>query len=362
MSPGQRNKPPRPQRGFALLATLWVTVMLGVILGSMSYQVRVEATLQRQILDNTTLRLAARGALHTGIATLRAHVGSQFHHRNDDWWSDEDNWRNIVIGETTSDIVFGNYSHNVADETPDSGSASDENDTDSQRFGPRDGESLLNINSASAEQLIAIPGLDESIVDSLIEWRDSLHEDTTTSGTADNGESDTTDADYPPLVEPVIVSLHSLTQLQDFDHALLYPDDPSTPGIDHYLTTHSSGRININTADPIVLQSTGLQQAQIDQLLQARQSAPIESRGSIASVLGIDENSETWQQLEPVLDIRSYTFELISHTRLGERNVYYQISAVCLVQDDAIAISSWREQRLTGATGTEVNVSSGVAG
>jgi type II secretory pathway component PulK len=84
-----------------LIITLWVMVMLSVMVTTLAYQVRVEASVERWSLNQSRLRWVARGGVHMAGALLREHAGDDYHSPYDDWWENEALWKELTLGDAS---------------------------------------------------------------------------------------------------------------------------------------------------------------------------------------------------------------------------------------------------------------------
>jgi type II secretory pathway component PulK len=80
----------------------------------------------------------------------------------------------------------------------------------------------------------------------------------------------------PPYVpaDGQIPSVHQLYLLKGYTQNVLL-GTKTRPGLLNFVTTHSDSKININTADPLILQSLGYSVDEINQILSERMAAPI---------------------------------------------------------------------------------------
>ena len=132
----------RPKRqGLTLVAVLWLVMLLTVLITTLAKSVRLENRLNVSSQETTRLSWACRAGLETALALL-----------NDDeragdglceLWSDNDaDCRNVALNRCRFDLE-------IIDEA-----------------------GKLNINTATREQLLELPGMTPSIADAILDWRD----------------------------------------------------------------------------------------------------------------------------------------------------------------------------------------------
>ncbi len=321
------------ERGFVLLASLWVMVMLGVLLATLSYQVRVEAALERRFIDQSQLRLAARGAIHTTMAHIKSHSES-WHSRRDEWWATETHWRALQIGDILIDVV-----PKLPEVEQPAANPQSEDPQQDVVFGPVDAESRLNINSATAEQLAALPGMSRAAADDVLQQREQRQQayDAATRQAevirvpqADD-DSGLTLVDGPLTSIPAVLTQAGI-DLED-EQAALLPD---------FLTTVSSGKINVNTAAVPVLAAIGLSREAISSITSQRDNRPFESTDALARLVG-DADDESAREQLATLDTHSATFRITAHARLLHRDDIYRLEAVVFNDGERLRVVQWIE-------------------
>lgn len=136
------SKNKRKEYGLALVAVLWVGVLLGIIVIAAAKTVRLDSRLSRASGEHIRGRWASRAGIEKAISLLNQ--DSLYSDSLTDIWSEN--------GEDCNDIPLGQctFSIKIIDEA-----------------------SKLNINTATDKQLQQLPDMTEEIVASIIDWRDS---------------------------------------------------------------------------------------------------------------------------------------------------------------------------------------------
>ncbi len=321
------------QRGFVLIVTLWVLVILGVLLSNLSYQVRVEAAVERWALNRSQLRWAARGAVHAAAARVREHLKDEFHSPAAEWWSDEGLYREQAFGEASVSLLRPAYGGEPA-------------------YGLDDQESRLNINVAHPDHLMGFPGvssvLAEAIVLFRLERQEALEEDAEESGrqTAPEPTGEAQDeSDSNELVAGPIRSLRELLVVEGVTEELLFDAHEERPPLASLLTTLSSGKVNINSASEPVLKAIGLGEEAVAAILERRQEEETAFR-SVDDVLGMLDpamNPKKRTRLEALLAVRSSTFRFKAEATLPQRKRALVLEALLSSGDEALAFVRWQE-------------------
>ncbi len=367
----------RKNHGFVLLATLWVMTMLSAIALTMAYQVRVEASVERNALDVSQLRLAARGGVHVAAAKLVASRSSEEESTDvSEAGIDQQEWQSIVVGDAKVSIFRSlGAARAIAAETGASGAATpvaknkDDADTaareKSERYGPDDHESRLNINVAEAAQLTGFPGVSTVLAEEIARYRRSLQSESdqaaaavgtgadvagSESAVSDNTVSDNTvSANAAPenearLIQGPVVSLQDLLAVDGVTTELLFEGTETQPALAQYLTTTSSGRVNLNTASEAVLLAAGLVDSQVQVAVELRENSLWTSVEEFLQQADIEPESEKWERLARVFTTESSTFQIVARATLTDIKRDYLIQATLFNDGESARFVQWLEQ------------------
>jgi general secretion pathway protein K len=245
----------RRRRGFALMAALWLVVLVGVT----GYELSVRSRARRLAVANSLEMVQASAAAEAGLETVRAALEQRLAH------------------------PLANRTQRMADATVDPWGDLSFIRLDTVQLGDEravarmyDVDSRLQINRASeadVRRLLAALPLDASVADRLaqriLDWRDpddlrrargAEREDYLRAG----AQLLPSNADYDRIEE--------LRNVEGMTPELFARVTP-------YLSIRGSGQINVNTASPVVLHSLpGLTDEAIGALIRAREeSRPLRS-------------------------------------------------------------------------------------
>ena len=203
---------PRQQRGVALLVVLWVLMLLTLITLSHAAEMRTEVRLAVRGAEELQARALAESAVELVVTALREDdiVGDDL---AAGWRDDESRFRAIDLEGGRVWVWFGE---------PDPG------DGRELRWGARDEASRLNVNVATRDQLLAIPGMDEEIADAILDWRDSDAEPRELG--AEVEVYALLDPPYLPKNGP-LESLEELLAVVGIDEAVLWGEDRNRNGL-----------------------------------------------------------------------------------------------------------------------------------
>ena len=143
-----------------------------------------------------------------------------------------------------------------------------------------DEQARINVNTATQDQLdklLQCLGVEkvnrDEIVDSILDWIDTNDEHRLNGAESDDY--------YLKLPVPYrarnsqIESVNELLQIKGVTSALFEGGD-GRPGLRDLLTSRGAGRLNANTAGPVVFCAMGVSVAQISDFLQGRLETPVQ--------------------------------------------------------------------------------------
>lgn len=219
------------QKGAALMIVLWVMALLTVIAGEFVFSMRTEMNITINFKEEAEAYYAALA----GVEEAKAEILSS----GNEMKLDDNGILVFADKQSQRRGRFGNavYSYNIIDE-----------------------ERNLNINIATPEQLKKIlkyAGADDSqadvITDSIQDWRDpdDLHRI--------NGAEEEYYRSLPKQYsckDGPFDTVEELLLVKDVTPVIFGSNsEPDNRGIAKYLTAKSSGAVNVNTADRIVLEA-----------------------------------------------------------------------------------------------------------
>lgn len=326
---GAEKHPLHANRGIALIMVLWIIVVLGVTATYFSRGIREEAFIVKNFKDAEKARLLAMAGVHHALAMLSVPEmdGMNVDHEYvEHYFSDIEN---VTFGD-------GSYHVRVTDE-----------------------ESKVNINFASRDvirNLLVGLGLHsiqaDSVSDAIIDWRDTDDEPMLNGAETDY---------YSTLDEPYscknsnYFTLEELRLVRGITNDLFYGDsaDVQEGGLIDYITVYGKGKININTANKIVLQSLpGVDEQSASFFVDGREAidySPLSKHEFTEYLQQVNpsEGSEDAQFLQRLIDTKSYHFSIVSRGVVEEGSVEKWMEVVVyrtiLGSKVSLRILSWRE-------------------
>jgi general secretion pathway protein K len=278
-NPPHSPKPPQHQRGSALLAVLWLTAALSAIAFSVASMVRAETERTSTGVDSLRAYYLATGAINRAI--LHIEWGPAF--KNQDGSSMFGGPGQGPLTTMQFDFPSGSAVVNLIPET-----------------------AKLNVNQAPPLQLInllvvlgAAPELAQSITQGILDWR-----------VASPGGFTEFDQYYLTLT-PSFQARHA--SFQEIEELLLvrgvtrdlfygsYTHDPEgrlvrRAGLRDCLSVYGSiSSIDMNTAEPAVMEAIGVSPGSVAAIVALRQTAPIQSADQIS---GFSDGSQGFSRLQ----------------------------------------------------------------
>jgi general secretion pathway protein K len=294
------------KQGLALVAVLWIVVVMTAIVAVVSQTGRLNMKMSTAAMDQARLKWTCRAGLEMAIAVL-----NQDDKNSDslsDSWNDDPEDLNDVQMERSA------YTAQITDEA-----------------------GKLNINTATKEQLMALPLMESAIADAILDWRDT--DDTPNPEGAESGYYENLQYPYTPRNGP-LHTVREMLRVKGVTEQQLYGKDTNLNGQPDYngragglgalpgngdeipdqgwiafLTCYSydnnvdaqgQSRVNINQANEQQLQSQlGISNAQARWIVQNRgggfksiadlisDSSPKEPSSSTNTSTSTDTNSST---------------------------------------------------------------------
>jgi general secretion pathway protein K len=267
---GKGFKESRDQRGVALVLTLLVLTLLVVTGLEMNRAVRVEATLAENFRDLTQAFYIAQ----SGVEVARALI------QNDNPAYDglDENWAQFENFALLSSGFFpeGSFSGRIADEN--------------SRFNPNgllDPYGNMNLKKREQlERLLSLLGQPADWLEALLDWMDLDNQPR--PGGAEREFYLSKKKPHPAKNGP-LDSLDELLLIKGMDPSIFYGGE-GKEGLKDYLTVHSDGRINLNTASPTIIMSLSpkIDQAMAQAVIAYRREKPFKTPEVLRSLPGWD--------------------------------------------------------------------------
>jgi general secretion pathway protein K len=266
-----RSAPARFQRGqdgFALIITLWVMGILGVMASTFAFQAECETKVEHWSTQSRRAYNLARAGVHRTAGLIREHARDSYHSITASWFSGAEEYRNVSFGP-------GYYSIVRQDIEPKDGEAetaalSPLKKDEGGGYGLMDEESLLNINTATMTQLQGFPNVSNVLAANIILFITQKKEALKKEKNQQGQQNHDTSAQQDGLVDGPLREVKELLQVKGMTKEIFYGSPGEQGGLADCLTCFSSGKVNINTAKPAVLHAIGFTKQQVQALMDFR--------------------------------------------------------------------------------------------
>lgn len=336
--------PPWNQRGSVLIVSMVVLVLISAMAARIVYQTRLELKIQQQVNALTGLRAVARGAAHQVAGFLSAHVEETSNGPNLSWWIEQAPRAPLTLSAGEATIVVGMRVPLMPEEAPDPDDRTDEEEVAN---GLIDAEALLNINTATPEQLMAFPGFSNVIAEAIVSYREGLIKSVgdQVGSQSEAGTSQPSDAPALNYVAAPFRSVHDLLQVEGITEAILYKSIVELEGaVADFLTCCSNGRVNINTAPHPVLMGAGFSEEEANVLVSERERGThFKDLSIFGTVLPPIDDEERRQRLEQAITVRSSTFPLTIEATSTTSGHSVVLVARIFLDETSARFVSWRE-------------------
>jgi type II secretory pathway component PulK len=297
---------PVNDKGYALVIVMGVLAILGVMALSLGTATRVDLEQTRRFQDETAAELLARGGIDWTIHYLNT-VAQQGTLWQAPWSSQAATFRKRHLGPGTFDVQY----------TDPSGTL---------HYGLQDEEARVNLNTAPAPFLAALPGVDQALAEAIVKQRQQ--------GSWGAPEE---------LLHRGLVS------------ASVWYGTAGQAGLGVYVTVWGSGKINVNTAAPVVLAAVpGMTPAMVEALVRYRQGDDqqlgtsddryFHTVADLSMLPGIDRSG--LDRVGTLLTVTSNAFRFIATGRVasgtGQTRTHQRL-AVLERTAEATALRYWRQ-------------------
>ncbi len=314
--------------GIVLITALWVLVILSLLSLSFAHQSKIEVKLAGHYRREAQLRQLTKAAVRVALTKLASDT-NDFDSLNETW-----RIQTSELEDCLSELIKDYPQQQVKIE-----------------YTIIDEESKLNINSASLESLMKLPGVDEEIASSVIDWRDE-DDEPLTSG-AENSYYQSLEKPYSCKNAPFDL-VDELIYVRGMTNELFYGNgEENVPALRNLLTIRGDGKININTApEEILLTIPGVREEIIESIIEKRAGSdgddgteddePFESMEDLKEIPGI--TIPEYEKLKSHCKAASSYFTIEVWTSLEETNLNKKITAVVKRDNNSFAILIWKEK------------------
>lgn len=322
--PGQRwELEIKSKKGIALILALVILLILAVIVMEFSYYLQVRVSLSENFVEETKALYLARAGIQYGIALLEKDDEPSYDALSEEW----------AVEELELPLGGGKITLSIEDE-----------------------ESKVNINYLLAgrknkdyrlrqlERLCRLLELDEEATPSIKDWIDSDDEVTVIDG-ARGAEDDY----YRRMESPYPCKNGKLDTLGELylvkgikGETLPRSEDEDLPSLEDCFTIYGKGKVNLNTAPLIVLQSLAdnMDEEKARAIIDYRVDNPLKSISELKNIIGSSLAGKI--EKEGLVDVKSRAFRIIAVGEAG--GIKRRIESVVEREGGKIGIKYWRAE------------------
>jgi len=328
----------RDSGGFALLLTLLIITLIVTVTLQFNTSMTSELYAAANLRDGVRLRSIANSGFHYALAVLFEDAAAE-----NEFDSLHEDWANFRALSANSSSMFedGRFEVRIIDH-------SGRIQINQLLKAPAEiGENYTYVTTQkdlltrflSSEEFDLDEETVEDLVDALKDWMDPDHEETNYG--AENSFYQTLEKPYTCKNAPV-GSLEELLLVRGISRELFYGTE-ERPGIAAYLTTQGNdGKININTAHPLVLRSLSeyLDQEMVEEMLAYREDED-NDLSPISWYSGVRGMSPE-VSIDTLVTTSSHFFEIRSAGI--KETMSKRVEGLVERKDDTIRIVSWRSE------------------
>ncbi len=304
------------EKGMALVLTLVVVTILAVLVLEFNYLMRVETEISGNYRDSLKAYYLAKSGVNFAYLLLRDDDLS-YDSLDEDW----------ALAKPLVAMEEGAVIFQIEDEC-----------------------GKININSllvkggkidekkkAVLERLFEVLEIDRELVDVVYDWLDKDDEERD-FGAEDDYYSEL-EKPYPCKNRP-LDTVDELFLLKGFNDEVFYGKEKEREALDSYLTVYGDGKININTAPSIVLQSLhpDIDESLAQEIVVYRKEHLFKKITDLKEIPGIDER--LYNEIGLHITIKSNFFSISSQGALGEAR--RRIKTILQRQGKNLKIQYWR--------------------
>lgn len=323
----KKKSPDIKSDGIVLITALWVLVILSLLSLSFAHQAKIEVKLAGHYGKEMQLRQLTKSTVRVALTKLASDTN--------DYDALNEVWRmpSGELEDCLSEILGGYAQRQIEIE-----------------YMIIDEESKLNINKVSLDSLLNLPGVDEEIASSIIDWRDK--DDEPLSSGAENAYYQSLERPYPCKNAPFDL-IDELLYVRGMTDELFYGnEEEDILPLRDLLTVWGDGKVNINTAEEqILLTIPGLREEIIESIIERRvgpdgddgteYDEPFETMESLKEIHNM--SSAEYKRLRSHCSVASSHFTIEAQASSKGSNLTKRITTVVKREGNSFKNLMWKE-------------------
>lgn len=338
---------PRNEKGGVLILTLWTVGLLSILAVNIGFGVRQKAVFLSHMERRNQTRLSADAGIKKMIGALQAHIltdeGTESSSVKEAIYNNPGHFKGVQVGQSEFDVAYAVFDHETGKFT--------------RRFGTIDEESKINLNATDRETLRnlihQVCRLEDAqagkLASAILDWRQYAESEIV--GFYSDDYYGSLKAPYQPK-KSAYEFLEELLLVKGMNEELFKK-------LHSYLTVYGDGKININTASPVVLKAIGMNADLVDKLIVLRRGEdgkdltgddfifhdPYNLKNELDGQIALTTQEIAYLDeitINGKLDTSSYHFRIESRAKFLNREMHYRIACVYNIRDRKIIY--WQEE------------------
>lgn len=218
------------RRGFVIVAVLVIVALASMVVAGLMFRMRAELTASAAVDRGEQARDAAMAGIQTAMSVLRSATPTASGYDPAVWYSNPDAFKQKFVYDDGGDKWYFTVYAPVDDNAPAGGASGAAGDQSSGpvRFGLADESGLININYATEQMLLVIPGMTPDLVDALLDYRDS--DSTPRPNGAEQDYYDQLASPYTIANGP-FTTVDELLKVKGFTASIVFGEDANLNGV-----------------------------------------------------------------------------------------------------------------------------------
>ena len=301
----RKKKILRASEGSILVLTLWILTMLVLLSVGLGYTTSIDQRLVSYQRDRLRALYLAKAGYFRALAEIEQDSTPEVDSYLETWAQNPEVFQDAALGEGIFTVSY---------------SVPGEDGEKKVVHGVVDEERKVNINTAPEAVLLRLPGMDEEIVESILEWREKH------SAEGEGKEKGKEEEEAKPFGV-----LEELLRVEGMTEEVFEALQPVT-------TVYTDGKVNVNTSPKEVLGPLGMDDGLVDKILRFRKGLDgirgTEDDQLFTDIGGAQQQLNAFEPLTP--EETTQLIVVVSQNLLKVTSGYFRIYSRGTVRDGKI--------------------------
>ncbi|MEE8074171.1 MAG: PilX N-terminal domain-containing pilus assembly protein [Candidatus Binatia bacterium] len=326
----RKKKNLRASEGSILVLTLWILTMLVLLSVGLGYTTSIDQRLVSYQRDRLRALYLAKAGYFRALAEIQQDSTPEVDSYLETWAQNPEVFQDAALGEGIFTVSY---------------SVPGEDGEKEVVHGVVDEDRKVNINTAPEAVLLRLPGMDEEIVESILEWREKH------SAEGEGKEKGKEEEEAKPFGV-----LEELLRVEGMTEEVFEALQPVT-------TVYTDGKVNVNTSPKEVLGPLGMDDGLVDKILRFRKGLDgirgTEDDQLFTDIGGAQQQLNAFEPLTPeettqliavvsqnLLKVTSGFFRIYSRGTVRDGKIIRSVEGVIqrpIEPEGSIVVLSWHE-------------------